>query len=102
MLLAWGMGRDILPGILGGGVPHGSQDPDPISDQNIPFSIPFFRPDPEMKRSFTTLSNPDFSLWFVLFLNLIQIISVPLVNVQIVNAHVWSHTSLSKSYPISD
>ena len=25
----------VLPNILGGGVPHGSQNPDPISDQNI-------------------------------------------------------------------
>ena len=28
---AWG----VLPKILGGGVPYGSQNPDPISDQNI-------------------------------------------------------------------
>ena len=31
----------------GGGVPHGSQNPDPISDQHIWFFIPLFRPDPE-------------------------------------------------------
>ena len=37
----------VLPTILGGGVPHGSQKPDPISDQNILFFIPLFRPDPE-------------------------------------------------------
>ena len=29
----------------GGGVPSGSPNPDPISDQNMPFSIPVFRPD---------------------------------------------------------
>ena len=28
-------GGGVLPNILGGGVPHGSQNPDPISDQNI-------------------------------------------------------------------
>ena len=28
-------GGGILPKSLGGGVPHGSQNPDPISDQNI-------------------------------------------------------------------
>ena len=27
--------RGVLPNILGGGVPHGSQNPDPISDQNV-------------------------------------------------------------------
>ena len=28
----------VLNGILGGGVPPGSLNPDPISDQNMPFS----------------------------------------------------------------
>ena len=40
-------GRGVVPKRLGGGVPHGSQNPDPISDQNIWFFIPLFRPDPE-------------------------------------------------------
>ena len=35
--------QGILPKSLGGGVPHCSPNPDPISDQNILF----FRPDPE-------------------------------------------------------
>ena len=34
-----------LLGICGGGVPPSSPNPDPISDQNMPFSIPIFRPD---------------------------------------------------------
>ena len=38
-----GGGGGVLPKILGGRVPHGSQNPDPISDQNIRF----FRPEPE-------------------------------------------------------
>ena len=39
---------------------HGSQkgNPDSISDKNIWFSIPFFRPDPKKKQSLITLSNP--------------------------------------------
>ena len=37
--------RGVLLGILGGGVPPGSPNPDPISDQNMPFSTPIFRPD---------------------------------------------------------
>ena len=32
--------RGILLGILGGGVPPGSPNPDPISDQKISFSTP--------------------------------------------------------------
>ena len=35
----------VLLGILGGGVPPGSSNPDPISDLNMPFSPPVFRPD---------------------------------------------------------
>ena len=37
----------VLPETLGRGVPHDSQNPDPISDQNIYFFIPLFKPDPE-------------------------------------------------------
>ena len=37
----WG---EVLLGILGRGVPPGSPNPDPISDQNMLFSTPVFRP----------------------------------------------------------
>ena len=36
---------EVLLGILGGGVPAGSSNPDPISDQKKTFSTPVFRPD---------------------------------------------------------
>ena len=36
---------EVLPGILDGGVPPGSPNPDPILDQKISFSTPDFRPD---------------------------------------------------------
>ena len=36
--------RGVLLGIFVRGVPPGSPNPDPISDQNIPFSTPVFRP----------------------------------------------------------
>ena len=39
-----GGGGGVLLGILGRGMPPGSPNPDPISDQNIPFSTPVFRP----------------------------------------------------------
>ena len=39
-----GGGGAALLGIFGRGVPPGSPNPDPISDQNIPFSTPVFRP----------------------------------------------------------
>ena len=38
-------GGGVLLGILGGGVPPGSSNPDPISDLNMPFSTPIFRLD---------------------------------------------------------
>ena len=34
----------VLLGILGGGGPLSSPNPDPISDQNMQFSTPVFRP----------------------------------------------------------
>ena len=37
-------GGGVLLGILGGGVPPGSQNPDPISEQKMSFSRPVFRP----------------------------------------------------------
>ena len=40
-----GGGGGVLLGILGGGVPPVSSNPDPISDLNMPFSTPVFRPD---------------------------------------------------------
>ena len=39
-----GGGKGILPGILDGGVPPSSPNPDPISDQKMSFSTPVFRP----------------------------------------------------------
>ena len=45
------MAYQLLPKLLDGGVPHGSQNPDPISDQNIWF----FRPDPENLYPFSDL-----------------------------------------------
>ena len=36
--------RGVLLGIRGGGVLPDSPNPDPISDQNMPFSMPVFRP----------------------------------------------------------
>ena len=58
----WGISRGFLPGgvllnILGGGVPHSSQNPDPISDQNVWFFRPFFRPAPENLHPFSNLSD---------------------------------------------
>ena len=38
-------GGRVLLGILGGGVPPGSPNPDLISDQKMSFSTPVFRPD---------------------------------------------------------
>ena len=37
--------RGVLLGILGGGVPPSSPNPDPISDQKMSFSTPVCRPD---------------------------------------------------------
>ena len=49
-------GRGVLLGILGGGVPPGSTNPDPISDQKVLFSTPVFRPDLLNPYSFSDLA----------------------------------------------
>jgi len=36
--------RGVFFGIFGGGVPPASPNPDPISDQKMPFPTPIFRP----------------------------------------------------------
>ena len=43
--LPGGGGGGVLPGILGGGAPPRSSNPDPILDLNMPFSTPVFRPE---------------------------------------------------------
>ena len=40
-----GRGGGVLLGIFGGGVPSGSSNPDPISDEKMSFSTLVFRPD---------------------------------------------------------
>ena len=40
-----GGGGGVLLGIFGGGVPSGSSNPDPISDEKMSFSTLVFRPD---------------------------------------------------------
>ena len=36
---------EVCPEKMGGGVRHTSWNPYPISDQNLRFSLPYFRPD---------------------------------------------------------
>ena len=43
--VGYGKSRNVGSLILGGGVLHGSPNPDPISDQKMSFSRPVFRPD---------------------------------------------------------
>ena len=46
----------ILPEKLGGDVQHASWNPYPISDQNLWFSLPYFRPDHKFDTLFQTWS----------------------------------------------
>ena len=49
-------GRGVLPEKLGGDVRHASWNPYPISDQNLWFSQPYFRPDHKFDTLFQTWS----------------------------------------------
>ena len=55
-----GGGGGILIIFLGGGVPPGPENPYPISDQNIRFSIPCFRSDPQ---NVYPVSDPVMHVW---------------------------------------
>ena len=44
IIISFALGEGELLGILGRDVPPSSQNPDPISGQNMPFSPPVFRP----------------------------------------------------------
>ena len=46
----------VLPEKLSGGVPHTSWNPYPISDQNLWFSVPYFRSDQKFDTLFQTWS----------------------------------------------
>ena len=48
--------QGVLPEKLGGGVRHASWNPYPISDQNLWFSLPYFRPDQKFDTLFQTWS----------------------------------------------
>ena len=47
-------GGGVLPEKLDGGVQPASQNPYPIYDQNLRYSLPYFGPDPYIKTLFQT------------------------------------------------
>ena len=49
--------RGVLPEKLGGGVRYASWNPYPISDQNLWFSLPFFRPEALEPRAWPELAT---------------------------------------------
>ena len=99
----------VLLGIHGRGVPPGSLNPDPISDQNMPFSIPVFRPDIYVYKglnyvTITWVRTPTTDLlkfgsndlfWLFLFLSYS-------FGVKKTDTFIRSRGSLGKPYLISD
>ena len=49
-----GEGKGVLPEKLGGGVQPTSQNPYPIYDQNLRYSLPYLSPDQKFKTLFMT------------------------------------------------
>ena len=52
--------RGVLPENLSGGVRPAAGNPYPISDQNMWFSLPYFRPNPKFHTLFQTRPLPYF------------------------------------------
>ena len=82
----WG----VLPEKLGGAVRHPSWNPYPISEQNLWFSLPYFRPD----QKFGTL----FQTWALVGVNIKREMVLSLNDEEVASSK--KHTQFT--YPISD
>ena len=75
--------RGVLLGILGGSVPPGSPNPDPISDQKMSFSVPVFRPGLWAKIMISlelTKKNPSNPFLICIFLFLSYLFGIETIN----------------------
>ena len=83
----------VLLGIFGGGVPHASLNPDPISDQKMPFSTPVFRPGLKNPYPFSDLTLKIYTRFqtlkvITLLTNLPQVVTNKALQLQIFTLHL--------------
>ena len=103
--------RGVLPEKLGGGVRHVSWNPYPISDQNLRFSLPYFRPDQKFDTLFQNWSpgarrvTSCCGTYTVVGVNIEREMVLSPNDEEVANSskkHTQFKTRVHKPYPISD
>ena len=103
--------RGILPEKLGGDVRHASWNPYPISDQNLWFSLPYFRPDQKFDTLFQTWSpgaqrvTSCYGTYAVIGINIKREMVLSQNDEEVANSskkHTKFKSRRHKPYPISD
>ena len=98
-------GGGVLPEKLGGGVQHPSWNPSPISDQNLRFSLPYFRPETLEPVACPERVTSCYGTYTVVGVNIKKEIVLSPNDEEVPNSsekHTQFKTRVHKPYPISD
>ena len=99
-LLGW-----VLSEKLGGGVRHASWNPYPISDQNLWFSLPYFRPEALEPGAWPERVTSCYGTYTVVGVNIKREMVLSPNDEEVANSskkHTQFKTRVHKPYPISD
>ena len=97
--------RGVLPEKLGGGVRHASWNPYPISDQNLWFSLPYFRPEALEPGAWPERVTSCYGTYTVVGVNIKREMVLSPNDEEVANSskkHTQFKTRVHKPYPISD
>ena len=97
--------REVLPEKLGGCVRHPSWNPYPISDQNLWFSLPYFRPEALEPGSWAERVTSCYGTSTVVGVNIKREMVLLLNDEEVANCskkHTQFKTTVHKPHPISD
>ena len=95
----------VLPEKLGGGVRHASWNPYPISDQNLWFSLPYFRPEALEPGAWPERVTSCYGTYTVVGVNIKREMVLSPNDEEVANSskkHTQFKTRVHKPYPISD
>ena len=98
-LLEW-----VLSERLGGGVRHASWNPYPISDQNLWFSLPYFRPEALEPGAWPEFVTSCYGMYTVVGVNFKREMVLSPNDEEVANSsqkHIQFKTRVHKPYPIS-
>ena len=94
----------LLPEKLGGGVRHASWNPYPISDQNLWFSLPYFRPEALEPSTWPEVVTSCYGMYTVVGVNFKREMVLSPNDEEVANSsqkHTQFKTRVHKPYPIS-